>query len=482
MSQLFPTRGAGTALARLTNDQPKRLRPVTAKVQGPGLETKGLPVISYPIELFFGMARTDADATSARRAMRAYALCYSCLRYRATKLIEPPVWIVDETDEGESWLKGEHVLSGLLEQPNPDMEMQEFLDLVSLYLDTTGACLIVLNKDNAGRVASMYPFSRDDFSVQEADGRLFGRFQVRGMRGTDWKRPDEVIYLRSPDPETLYSVISPTDVALSHVNLGRAMVTAIRSALRNAVRPGAVVTVQGELSDEGFRRLKQEVAANYEGVYNAGATVLFEGGAILTEAKGATLKEMSLGPLQEDVESAICAAYGLHPVLVGGKVGIQATSGMSDSIKPLTDKAYDDVIIPRWSYISRAFTRGLLRPIDPRPRRFIRFDTSKVRALQPDLTARVQEAAGAVGFWTVNEQRAHTMRPPLPDGDILAADRLTAQQEAEAQNAANRAARTREDAGQKMVGIIDGPLTLRAGERFEVLLDPDRNIRKNGHP
>lgn len=446
---LFPTRGAGTALARLAPQEPKRLKPVTAKVQGPGLETKGLPVISYPVELFFGMARADVDATTARNAMAVYALCYACLRYRATKLIEPPVWIVDETDEGETWLKGEHPLSVLLETPNPDMEMQEFLDLVSLYLDTTGACLIVKNQDNAGRVASMYPFARDEFSVQAANGRLFGRFQVRSLTGAEWKRPDEVIYLRAADPRNLYQVLSPTDVALSHVNLGRAMVTAVRSALRNSVRPGAVVTVQGELSDAGFARLRDEVALNYEGVYNAGKTVLFEGGATLQEAKGATLKEMALGPLQEDVEAGICAAYGLHPVLVGGKVGIQATSGMSDSIKPLTDKAYDDVIIPRWSYISRAFTRGLLRPVDSRPRRFIRFDTSKVRALQPDLTARVQEAAGAVGFWTVNEQRAHTMRPPLPDGDILAADRLTAQQEAEAQNAANRASRTREDAGQK---------------------------------
>jgi HK97 family phage portal protein len=434
-----------TALAKYF---PKRAPTVTAKVQSPPLQTKSVPVLSYPLQLFFDIAQHATDATSARNAMAVYALCYSCLRYRATKLIEAPVWIVDETDEGETWLQGEHPLSGLLETPNPDMEMQEFLDLVSLYLDTTGACLIVKNGDRLGRVASMYPFARDEFSVQPAGGRLYGKFQVQGLTGAEFKQPDEVIYLRAADPRNLYQVLSPTDVALSHINLGRSMVTAIRSALRNAVRPGAVITVEGGLSDEGFERLRQEVKQNYEGVYNAGASILLEGGATLTEAKGATLKEMSLGPLQEDVEAAICSAYGLHPVLVSGKVGIQATSGMSDSIKPLTDKAYDDVIIPRWGYIQRAFTRSLLRPIDPRPRRFIRFDTTKVRGLQPDMTAKVQEAAGAAGFWTINEQRAHTMRKPLPDGDMLAADRLTAQQEAEAQAAASAATRTRQNAGQ----------------------------------
>jgi len=440
---LFPARGIGTALAKIAPPAP-----ITAKVETPALSTKGLPVMSYPMQLFFDIGAIATDATTARAAMAAYALCYSCLRYRAQKMVEAPLWIVDESDEGETWLKGEHELSGLLELPNPDMEMQELLDIVSLYLDTTGACLLVKNRDNAGRTAQLYPFARDEFSVEPADGRLFGRFQVRSLSGAEWKAPDEVIYLRNAHSRNINEVLSPTDVALSHINLGRQMLTAIKSALRNAVRPGGIVTVEGELSDEGFQRMRQEIKQNYEGVYNTGATVLFEGGATYQAASGATLKDMALGPLQEDVESAICAAYGLHPVLVGGKVGIQATSGMSDSIKPLTDKAYDEVIIPRWSYIERAMTRSILRPVDPRPRRFLRFDKSKIRALQVDMTARVEEAAGMVGFATINEQRAHVMLPPLPDGDMLAADRMTAEMEAQAQGAANRASNAREDAGQ----------------------------------
>jgi hypothetical protein len=106
------------------------------------------------------------------------------------------------------------------------------------------------------------------------------------------------------------------------------------------------------------------------------------------------------------------------------------------------------VFIPRWAYIERAFTRQLLRPVDPRPRRFLRFEKSKIRALQVDMTARVEEAAGMAGYATINEQRAHVMLPPLPDGDMLASDRLTAEQEANAQAAASRAGNARADAGQ----------------------------------
>jgi HK97 family phage portal protein len=439
---LFPARGIGTALAKIAP------APLTAKVETPKLSTKGIPVMSYPMQLFFDIAQTGTDNTTAKNAMAVYSLCYACLRYRATKLAEAPVWVSEESDEGKKWIEGEHPLSNLLEMPNPDMAMSDLITLISLYLDTTGACLLVLNRDNAGRVASMYPYARDEFAVEPANGRLYGQFRIQTLTGNEMRGPDDVIYLRYPHSRNIYEVLSPTDVALQHIRLGRDMVTAIKSALRNSVRPGGIVTVEGELSDEGFTRMRQEIKQNYEGVYNTGTTVLFEGGATYQAAMGATLKDMALGPLQEDVESAICAAYGLHPVLVGGKVGIQATSGMSDSIKPLTDKAYDEVIIPRWSYIERAFTRNLLRPIDPRPRRFLRFDKSKIRALQVDMTARVEEAAGMVGFATINEQRAHVMLPPLPDGDMLAADRLTAEQEAAAQQAAGRASNARTDAGQ----------------------------------
>jgi HK97 family phage portal protein len=466
---LFPNRGAGTALARLAPTEPKRLAPVTGPVSDPKLEKKSIPVLSYPLQLFFDIARTGVDSVSARNAMAAYALCYSCLRYRASKLTEPPLWIVDETNDGESWLEGEHELTSLLELPNPDMEMQEFLDLVSLYLDTTGACLIVKNTDRAGRTASLYPFARDEFSVEPANGRLYGRFQVRTLKGTDWKQPEDVIYLRTADARGLYSNVSPTDVALSHINLGRQLVTAIKSALRNAVRPGAIVTIEGELSDEGFQRMKGEVEHNYEGVYNAGKTVLLEGGGKLAEAKGGTLKDMSIGPLQEDVESAICSAYQVHPVLVQSKLGVQASSGMSDSIKPLQDLFYDTVILPRWGYIERAFTRSVLRPVDDRPRRFIRFDTSKVRGLQVDMTAKVQEAAGAVGFWLIDEQRAHTQKKPLPnkEGQVLAADRLSAEQEQEGQQAARAASTTRRDTGQKTLADAAYWLAQNSEDPFE---------------
>jgi hypothetical protein len=55
-------------------------------------------------------------------------------------------------------------------------------------------------------------------------------------------------------------------------------------------------------------------------------------------------------------------------------------------------------------------------------RRFLRFDTGRVRSLQADMTKRTAEATAAAGYWLVDEQRAHTGQAPLPKnaGQVLA--------------------------------------------------------------
>jgi len=390
---------AGKALVRFPDRGVKVLRPES--------QAKGV-TISYPAELFFGIADRDLvdSPVSARRAYAVFALCYACMQYRAAKLSEPPVWIFDEVDGEEVPLEGEHELSELLEQPNPDMGMQDLLEQVSLYLDATGAVLLVKNRDHADRVGSMYPYAKDEFSVEPADGRLYGRFRVQTLTGYKTLGPDEVIYLKRPSTEHIMQSTAAMDAALAHVNIGHAMRTAIKAAMRHTVRPGAIFEAPANLGEDQFNRLKTEIRETYAGLWNMGNSMLTEGG-IKANVQKPSLEDLALGPINADVEVAVCQAFQVHPLLVGSRVGMESNGGFADSIEPATELFYDVSAFPLWTRIEKAFTAGLLRPIDDSPRRFIRFDKSKVRALQPDLTEKIDQAARAV-FWTEAEKRQWT--------------------------------------------------------------------------
>lgn len=388
---------------------------------GTHAKTATIPTVIYPAELFWDMPGNrpaDDKTVGARAAFKLVSLVWACLTYRATKLIEPPVWIAEEGDDGETMIEGEHPLSELLEQPNPDMDMGEFLTLVSLYSDVTGACLIVKNQNRGGGVGSMYPYARDEFAVEPANGRLFGKFKVQTLNGMREFGPDEVIYLKRPSTEHVMGSVAPMDAALEHVNIGQHMRTAIRAGMRNAVRPSAIFRSTKELGEDVYNRLNAEIRTNWAGLTNHGKSILLEG---IDESQilEASLKNLELGPIQDDVEAAICQVFQVHPLLVGAKFGIAENSGFADSIEPAQTLFYDLCAFPTWAWIEKKFTAGLLRPIDPNPRRFIRFDKSKVRALVPDQGEKVEQAAAAAAFWTVNEQRAHTGKPPIEGGDEI---------------------------------------------------------------
>lgn len=385
----------------------------------PDSESKAL-LMSYAASMFWDSNLNPwSDREGLIRGIAAFRLswlAYSCMSYRSTKLQEPPLWIFEEKDGKEVPIAGTHVLERILEEPNPDMEMQDLIELISLYLDGTGACLLVKVRDRAERVARLRPFSREQFSAEPADGLLFGRYRVQTANGPKTYAPEEVIHIRNNDPADALGAMAPLEAALSHVNIGNSLKNAVIAQLKNKINPGAVASWPTTLEDDEFEAFKEQLAASYAGVRNNGKTMVLDAGGKIDILSG-SLKDMELGPLAMDVEVSVCAAFKVHPLIVGTRIGLTASSGFADTLEPATRLFYDVAALPTWGKIERALTRGLLRDVDPNPRRFIRFDTSRVRALQADLGKKTAEAGAAGKYWSVNERRVHTGQPPLPDDD-----------------------------------------------------------------
>jgi len=230
---------------------------------------------------------------------------------------------------------------------------------------------------------------------------------VQTLGGYQTLGPADVIYLRRPSSEHLLTSVAPVDAALSHINIGNAMRTAIKASMRHAVRPGTIFEAPSNLGQDQFDRLKSEIESAYAGLWNMGKSMLTEGG-IKAEVQKPSLADLALGEVNGDVEVAVCQAFQINPVLVGSRMGLEGSAGFADSMEPALELFYDLAVQPAWTRIEKAFTRGLLREVDDNPRRFIRFDTSKVRALQEDMGEKIEEAAQASGFWTEAEQRAWT--------------------------------------------------------------------------
>jgi HK97 family phage portal protein len=410
-------------LMRLIDMIPKTDMPIPATngngKHAPEPSGKKALLMTHPVREFFDIADKylprDEHAVSGLHAYAVSALVYACMRYRATKLVEPPLWIAEETEDGEEWVE-DHELAEVLERPNPDMEMADMLEATHLFLDAGGSALWVKTRDRGGRVAALYPFASDDFAVKASKERLYGEFKVNVAGGTKTLPPEDVIYFRNVDPRDPLSGMAPLDAALAHVNIGQSLRDAVRSQLRRAVKPGSIITIENPFPDEDARnKFKAELQAQYAGAFNAGRPMVLEGAKL--EQLPFALKELGLGPIQNDVEVAVCAAFQVHPALVGAKIGVENSGSWADTIASAQNLFYDLYAFPTWARLEKTITRSLLREVDDNPLRFIRFDKTKVRALQADLTKRSTESNLNADTWTVNERRLHTGQDALEDDE-----------------------------------------------------------------
>lgn len=361
-----------------------------------------------------------------RRAFAAAALAYVCIRYRVTKLVEPPVVVVEEDDQGnESWLP-DHEAARLLIRPNADMSMRRLMEMTQVYLDTTGQALWIKTRDRLDRAAAVYPFSGDDFTVHRraADpgrnlpARLYGEFKVtvvneRGSVETRTYQAEDVVYFSNFDPTDLRGGQAPLDAALGMLNIGHDLRRSIQSALKNSMMPSGAFSVDGELTEAQYDRLLDLLEAR-KGPEKTGTPLLIENGGKWIQFAVA-LKDLMAPEAWRMVEAVVASCFQVRPELLGLLVGLENSPW--SHMKEARRIFYDDTIRPLWGFYQDELTEQLLRPMDDDPRILVRFDTSKVQALQADIEARSQTAERMKGAWTMNDMRSYTGKEPFDDGD-----------------------------------------------------------------
>lgn len=411
----------GAELIRL--DLPRRPFPPPVPAQNGNGKGHASPEKKYSIRQYdfsdFWIAgnplsRWEPGDVRGRTAYAAAALAYICINYRAAKISEAPLMVVEESKSGEEWIE-DHELNDLLANPNDDFGMRRMMEATEIYVLTTGSALWLKERDNVGRTAALYVYSGDEFTVKSNGRRLTGEFVIRTQRGERKFGPDRVVYFNEFNPTDPQSGLAPLDAALNHLNLGQQLHSRVKDTLRNAARPSGILNLDKDvrLDDDQFNRLKNEINEASSGV-NSGRVVIAEGGGKLDKVS-LSLQELAMGELWKEVEAIVCGCFKVPAALVGTVIGI--TNSPWSHLETMKRSFYDETAIPRWSFYEEPITKQLLRDVDDDASHLIRFDTSRIRALQIDLLRKAQEASTAGRFWTVNEARLHTGLPPLPEGD-----------------------------------------------------------------
>lgn len=364
-----------------------------------------------------GTSDPDADKLTRGIALATSAYAYTAIMYRATRLAEPPLDVVQETeDEGEIKIP-DHELAMLLDEPSKDYDMGELQQLTETYRCVSGACLWVKETDNAGRPARWTPFSADEFEAFPADDRIYGRFKVTTRAGrTRTYDADEVVHFRDLNPNSWRKQLPKLEVALADLDTSHQVNRTVRNYLKRAMFPGGLVSPDPKWNpdEEAWKEWKNTIMAWHQGPAMAGKPLILQGGTTFSKAALA-LSELLPKEILDRIESTVGSVFGIPPVVLGWKVGLENSpwSQMSEA----RQMTYEETIEPRWRDVEKKMTRQLLEEEERMAGRSIRFDTSKVRAFTHDDKLRAGVAGSMRREWTRNERRIYTGMDPLEDGD-----------------------------------------------------------------
>lgn len=415
-----------------TNGKGRPVFPAVVTMRAPQAETKGLtfsgaffsPDGTRTIYRLDGSASSEAESVTSETAYAAALYAYAAMRYRAEKYSEPALYVAELSDDDEEEWLPDHPLAELLDTPSPDYDMGELLRLTRLYRDVTGSALWLKEPSRGGGIARLTPFSGDEFDVESADGRIFGRFRVR-LRGerTEPFPPERVVYFRETNPADWKHGLAPLDVALGMLNLGQRANATVRGILRNALFPSVIIQpdVTWQPSDDEWSELVERLEAHARSDQQ-GRPLLITGGGTATKVS-LTLKDLMPDEVLDRVEACVSAAFGIPPVVLGFLAGLKNSpwSQMAEARR----MTYEDTIEPMWARDQKTLTRQLLlapveprrQPLEPDTMRVVRFDTTTIRALQADRKAQSDMMAQWAGarIASRNELRAVVGLEPRPE-------------------------------------------------------------------
>jgi len=394
--------------------------------RSPAMESKGQETKKSAVHhiLSSGAAwiGTGAPRWTARDMARLAEEGYrkNVIAHRSVRLIAECAasvpWMLYAGDERVS----RHPLLDLLARPNPMDGGTELMERLYAFLNIAGDAYLELVPGVDGRPGELHVLRPDRMKIVPGGSgwpRAY-RYSVAGRSHDFAVDPvtgaSDVLHLKTFNPLDEHYGLSPMEAAAYGIDIHNAAGGWNKALFDNAARPSGALVYEakdgGSLTDEQFSRLKDELAATYQGAINAGRPLLLEGGL--------KWQGMSFSPQDMDFINAkhvsareIAIAFGVPPMLLSIP-GDNTYSNYREANRAL----WRLTLLPLLEKTASALNRWLVSRFGDDLR--LTYDRDAIPVLAADRSAE-WERIDRARFMTINEKRQALGLSPIEGGDAL---------------------------------------------------------------
>ncbi|SFV35894.1 phage portal protein, HK97 family [Devosia crocina] len=243
--------------------------------------------------------------------------------YRCVRLIAEAANRVPLVVRVDGQVVSEHPLQALLQRPNGRQSGAELLEAVYAYLQTAGNAYLQAGIVDGG-VKALFVLRPDRMAVVSgSDGWPIGYDYSAGGRTVRISQESApvpgVLHMALFHPMDDHYGMGPLEAAQTSLDIHNASAQWNKALLDNAARPSGALVYSaggGNLTEEQFRRLKEELEENFSGSANAGRPMVLDGG-IDWKAIAMSPREMDFIEARHAAARDIALAFGVPPMLLG---------------------------------------------------------------------------------------------------------------------------------------------------------------------
>jgi HK97 family phage portal protein len=358
---------------------------------------------------FMGLIPPDRKASEALKSSCGWV--YACVGAIADEIASIKIRLFQRKGEDVSEIL-DHPALDIVQRCNEFTTKFDHFWLTAQYLELTGEAPWFVTKDNRGQPIKLLLLRPDCIDIiPGTNGQIINGYTY--MAGTQKVplAPDEVVFLRYPDPNKQFRGRSPLQAVARTVDLEEYAEEYNRKFFYNSARPDGVLSTEQKLGDEQLKKVETKLKQKYQGIGNAHKTLILE--------KGLKWESMSLS--QKDMEFLGQANFARDKILGVFRVP-RTVLGITEDVNRANAEATDYVfakrtIKPKMERIVQQMNEFLLPFFTGTENMFYDFDNP----VEDDNTANIalQTAALQNGWLTINEVRALDGYDPIDGGDEL---------------------------------------------------------------
>lgn len=173
-----------------------------------------------------------------------------------------------------------HVLLDLLNKPNPFQSGVEFMELSALYMELTGESFWYKVNNNLGVPAELWLLPPHRIEVVPDQYKYIkGYVYTIGLEKIPLEY-NQIIHFKTPNPYNPYRGLGAAQAASIELDTEQNSAKWNNTFYYNDARPDGILRISSMVSDDDYKRLKEDWLRKFKGVANAHKTAIIRGEAM----------------------------------------------------------------------------------------------------------------------------------------------------------------------------------------------------------